>query len=156
MIKLKVDEAKIIFKTTIPVLVNHLNYGNHLGYDSVLSIIQEARMRWLKQYGLGEKTLQGDIGYLIGDVILNYKSEAFHGDILSVGMYIDNIKSKSFDIKYIVKNEATDKLVAVSLTSHVCFNFQSKKVVAIPFEFQEIISKIDYSQKLNDPHIHLD
>ena len=34
-----------LYTTTIPVMVNHLNYANHVGYDSVLTILQEARMR---------------------------------------------------------------------------------------------------------------
>lgn len=140
MSKLKFDETNTIFKTTVPVLVNHLNYGNHLGHDSVLSIMQEARMHWLKQYGLEEKSLFENIGYLITDVIVNYKSEAFHGDMLEIGLYVNNIKNKTFDINYIVKNNNTNNIVAISQTSQICFDFQTKNIVAVPANFCEIIS----------------
>ena len=111
MNKIKFDNSRATFSTSIPVLVNHLNYGNHLGYDSVLAIIQEARIRWLKKYNLGEKKLSNDTGYLIGDVILNYKSEAFHGDILAVSLYIENIKNKSFEIIYDIRNKPVNNSV---------------------------------------------
>ena len=48
-IKLELPE-KLVFSTEIPVRITDINYGGHLGNDSILSIVQEARVRFLNEY----------------------------------------------------------------------------------------------------------
>lgn len=140
------QENSSIFEADIPVLVSHLNYGNHLGYDSILSIVQEARMRWLKQYNMGEMTIDENIGYLVIDVSLIYKSEAFHGDTLNVQLYPENVKSKSFNLKYKITNQTTGATVALVNTRHIFYNFLMKKIVRSPESFNDLISRISQKQ----------
>ena len=39
---------KFIFSTDIAVRISDINYGGHLGHDSIISLIHEARVRFLK------------------------------------------------------------------------------------------------------------
>ena len=43
------------FRTELPVRITDLNYGGHVGNDALLAMIQEARVRWLGQFGWTEK-----------------------------------------------------------------------------------------------------
>jgi len=43
-IKIEIPD-KFIYKTEIPIRITDINYGGHLGNDSLLSIIHEARVR---------------------------------------------------------------------------------------------------------------
>ncbi len=52
-IKIEMPE-KFIYKTEIPVRITDINYGGHLGNDSLLSIIHEARVRFLKHLEYSE------------------------------------------------------------------------------------------------------
>jgi acyl-CoA thioester hydrolase len=45
-VKLSIPEHTI-FTTDIAVRITDINYGNHLGNDALVSILQEARMQWL-------------------------------------------------------------------------------------------------------------
>ncbi|NNG26771.1 MAG: thioesterase, partial [Ignavibacteriaceae bacterium] len=55
MARIKIDPPeKFMFNTEITIRVTDLNYGAHLGNDSVLSICHEARMRFLKHFGYSE------------------------------------------------------------------------------------------------------
>jgi len=132
------QKSKTIFSTTIPVLVNHLNYGNHLAYDSLLSIIQEGRMRWLGQHDMSELSIEKSVGYLISDVRVNYQSEAFHGDTLEVSLYPDTITSRKFKLLYTVTNQTSGKTVALAETEHIFYDFSRKKVTRRPDRFSEI------------------
>ena len=123
---------KTLFTTSIPVLVSHLNYGNHLGYDSILTLLQEARMRWLKESNMGEMTLDGNIGYLVTDVALKYKSEAFHGDILDIEFYLEDFNNRTFTILYKISNQTTGAIVALASTGHVFYDFSLKKIARAP------------------------
>lgn len=133
------ENSKTLFTTSIPVLVSHLNYGNHLGYDSVLTIIQEARMRWLKESNMGEMSIDGNIGYLITDVSLEYKSEAFHGDILDIEFYPEDFKNKTFTILYKISNQTTGAIVALVTTGHIFYDFSLKKVARAPECFNKLM-----------------
>ena len=141
MNKIDYDTTKTIYQTTIPVLVNHINYGNHLGHDSLLSIVQEARLCWLKSHGMSEISLDGSIGLQLINLCVEYKSEAFHGDQLDIHLYIAESTKKTFSLLYQVINQRTNKIVALVNTGQIIFDFQLKKVVTMPIVFSEIIQK---------------
>ena len=123
-----------IFSTTVNVLVNHLNYGNHLGYDSLLSILQEARLRWLKtiKHGISEINIDDNIGWLVKDLHLTYEAEAHHGDELLIDLFISETTRTSFILEYDVTNQTSKKPLCHATTNLVCFNFERSKVAQIP------------------------
>ena len=47
------------FTTEITIRITDLNYGGHVGNDTVLSIIHEARMQFLRHYGHTEMNFGG-------------------------------------------------------------------------------------------------
>ena len=49
-IKLELPD-KFPFSTTLYIRIGDINYGGHLGNDSVLAMIHEARLRFLKKHG---------------------------------------------------------------------------------------------------------
>ncbi len=53
-IKLELPEH-FEFTTRIPIRITDINYGGHAGNDSMLSIIHEARVQFLKHYDFEEK-----------------------------------------------------------------------------------------------------
>lgn len=138
-----ISQGELIFMSNITVLVNHLNYGNHLGYDSVLSIVQEVRMRYLRTLQLSEVSIEGDIGYLVTKVNVEYKQEAFHGDELIVKLFINNISPLSMELASIIENSKTKKIVAICITKHLFYNYKLKKISKISNKTIEVIkSKI--------------
>lgn len=127
-------DKKNIFETKITVLVNHLNYGNHLGHDSILSILQEARMRWLKSLNknCSEINIEENVGFLVKKVELDITSEAFYGDLLRVTLFIDEYKKSHFILLYHVDNTTQNNRTCESKTQQVCFDFKNKKIMRIP------------------------
>lgn len=122
------------FSTQINVLVNHLNYGNHLGYDSVLSILQEARLRWLKTIrpDVTEVSIENGVGWLVKEVHLTYESEAFHGDVLLIELFVSEKTKASLTLEYAVENKTAHKKVCSATTKLVFYNFEKSKVVRVP------------------------
>jgi acyl-CoA thioesterase FadM len=84
MSRVKVDlPDKFIFITEIPVRITDINYGGHLGNDSVLSIVHEARLQFLSNMSFSEKDVDGK-GIIMVDAAVQYISEGFYGDILKI------------------------------------------------------------------------
>lgn len=124
---------KFIFKTEIPVRVSDINYGGHVGHDSILSLMHEARVQFYRQVGFkDEVNLEGTVGQIIADVAIVYKSESFLGDVLIIEIAAADITKYGFDMLYRITNQSTTKEVARAKAGIVCFDYALKKVARIP------------------------
>ena len=130
--------ASLPFETLIPIRVGDLNYGNHLGNDAVLSIMHEARLRYLKSLGFDEFNIIG-VGIIMTDTGIVYKSEGFHGQVLKVTVGCGEFTSRGFDLYYRLFNAATKKEVALAKTGILCYDYERKKVAGLPAEFMAAV-----------------
>jgi acyl-CoA thioester hydrolase len=136
MARIKVElPEQFAFSTTIPVRITDLNYGKHVGNDTILSMIHEARVQYLKQLGYGELDLAG-VGVIMSDVGIEFKSELFYGDEVIASVAAGDISKIAFDLYYKLEKRSGDTtvLVAVAKTGMVCYDYAKKKVAAIPDE----------------------
>lgn len=143
MARIKVDLPEhFSFSTAIPVRITDLNYGNHVGNDTILSMIHEARVQFLKQLGYGELDLAG-VGLIMSDVAIEFKRELFYGDVVKASVVAADISKIAFDLYYKLEKTAGDstQLVAVAKTGMVCYDYGKKKVAAIP---GEVVDKLTY------------
>ena len=59
------------FTMAIPVRITDLNYAGHVGNDSILSLIHEIRVQFLRHHGYSEINLAGVVEDLvIGRVVI--------------------------------------------------------------------------------------
>lgn len=122
-----------MFTTELTIRASDLNYGNHVGHDSILTLMQEARINFYRSIGFqNELSFEGAVGQIIADATVQYKSESFLGDVLIVRIAVDDITKYGFDMLYQIENKSTGKEVARGKTGIVCFNYDLKKVASIP------------------------
>ena len=127
---------KFTFTTTIAIRITDINYGGHLGNDALLSILHEARMQFLLHHGYAELDVAGK-SLIMADVAIEYKGEAFRGDVLTLELAAHDFTKYGFDIVYRVTNQ-DQKLIAVAKTGMLCFDYATRKVISLP---QEIASR---------------
>jgi len=132
-IKLILPE-KIHFTTFINIRITDINYGGHLGNDSVLGLIHEARVRLLADKGFTEGDIDG-VGILMMDAVINFSAEGFYGDKLRIDVAVDEITNAGCDIYYRLVNIVDDKLVAKAKTNIVFYDYGSKKICRTPDKF---------------------
>lgn len=125
----------VSYTATIPVRITDLNYGNHVGNDAVLSMIHEARMQFLTHFGFTELNCAG-VGLIMSDVGIEFKKEIFYGDTLSVQIAAVNFTSVGFDLFYRLFNKE-NTVVALAKTGMICYNYEAKKIAAVPAEVKE-------------------
>lgn len=134
MARIKVDlPAQFDFSTDIPVRITDLNYGGHVGNDTVLSLIHEARVQFLQHHGYTELNLAG-AGLIMSDVAIEFKQELFYPDVIKASVAAGDLTKVSFDLYYKFEKMVGDKtlLVATAKTGMVCFDYDKKKVTAVP------------------------
>ncbi|NIQ39755.1 MAG: thioesterase [Proteobacteria bacterium] len=123
------------FSTEIPVRINDINYGGHLGNDSLLSLTNEARLRFLKHNGFSESNIDG-VSLIMIDAVLVYKSVGFYGDILKVEVAMDNMTGYGFDLIYRITKRETGKEIARVKTGLAFFDYKRNTVVRVPERFR--------------------
>jgi len=143
MQRIKIDlPNKFIFSTEISVRVYDVNFAGHLSNDSILSMVHEARIRFLKNWGFSEVDTAG-AGIIMFDAALQYKSQGYHGDILVFDVTVMNFIKSGCDFLFKISNKNTEKEIARAKTGIAFFNYKENKMVPVPDKFIELIEKLN-------------
>ena len=142
MARIKIDlPGNFSFSTNIPIRITDINFGGHVGNDTILSLIHESRAQFFTHCGYTELDFAG-VGTIMSDVAIEYKNQTYYGDEIVVSIAVGEITKVAFDLFYkIEKRPSGNKSVPVAFakTWMVCYDYDQKKVVAIP---QDAIKKI--------------
>jgi len=146
MARIKIDLPDAFpFSVSIPVRITDINYGNHVGNDTILSLIHEARMQYLLQYGYTEMEFAG-VGLIMADAGIEFKNELYYGETVIASVACAGFSKVSFELFYKLEKALHEEpitntgakqgdkkiLIAVAKTGMVCFDYKSKKIVQIP------------------------
>jgi acyl-CoA thioester hydrolase len=139
-VKLQLPENKIA-TITIPVRIVDINYGNHVGNDAFVSIIHEARMQWLHQYGYTELDIEGT-GLIIADLMVEFKNESFYGDSIYVTIAVGEISKVSFELYYqlATKRNTEPVILALAKTGMVCYDYSAKKITGVTEKIKQLLT----------------
>ncbi|GAB0152466.1 acyl-CoA thioesterase [Marinobacterium sp. BA1] len=136
MARIKLDMPdNYLFSTELCVRISDINYGGHMGNDAVLSMVHEARLRFLKHYHYAEFDVEG-AGIIMTDSAIVYKAESFHGDRVQVDVTVADFNKYGCDIYYLLSNKDTAVEIAHAKTGIVFFDYTDRKVVAVPEGFR--------------------
>ncbi len=128
------DVTKAAFSTILEVRIDDINYGNHLGHDSIVSLLHEARVRFLKEIGYTELNIEG-LGILVTNLVVNYLNEAFYSDKITINIEIGDVTRTSLQLIYQAMIQEKNKEIAKALTTITFYNYQKSKVAKIPQQF---------------------
>jgi len=131
---------KILTTVSIPVRITDINYGNHVGNNSIVEIIHEARVQFLQQNGFTELDIAGT-SLIMSELQVEYKNESFYPDLLHIDIYCGEIFKVSFELYYKIstKRDQQDILIALAKTGMVCYDYNIRKIRNVPEELKAIL-----------------
>ncbi len=140
MSRLKIElPAFFPFETEIDVRISDINYGGHVGNDAVLSLLHEARLRFLARHGYSEKDIEG-AGIIMVDAAVVYRAESFYGDRLRIQVGVADMQATTFDIVYRVTQAKTGTEVVQAKTCIAFFDYGRRKLVPVPAKFKQVMA----------------
>lgn len=144
MARIKIElPGNFLYKYRLSVRITDINYGGHTGNDTVLKYMHEARMNFLRSIGIKDEIrIAGDIGWIVADAAIEYKSESFFGENVVLLLGIDDLHKYGFDIVYLLKNEDSGKDIAKGKTGIVFFDYSKRKIAHAPEEFVKKIKAL--------------
>jgi acyl-CoA thioesterase FadM len=133
---------RILGTVNLRVRITDINYGNHLGNDSLVSLLHEARVLWLQKLGYTEFNIEGK-SIIQSELVVNYIGESFFGDDLEFKIAPGDIGSSGFELYYEVSAIRSDgaMTIARAKTGLVFFDYQNRRVTAIPDRFINILTE---------------
>lgn len=142
MSRLKIElPEKLLTSVSIPVRITDINYGNHVGNNSIVEIIHEARVQFLQQHGFTELNVTGT-ALIMSELLVEFKNESFYNDILEIKIFCGEISRVSFELFYEISAKRNENvIIATAKTGMVCYDYSIKKVAAVPKELRNILSQ---------------
>ncbi|MEO6904970.1 MAG: thioesterase family protein, partial [Ginsengibacter sp.] len=122
--------------------ITDINYGNHVGNNSIVEIIHEARVQYLKGHGFTELNVAGT-ALIMSELLVEFKNESFYNDVLEIKIFCGEITCVAFELFYeisVMRNEH-EIIIALAKTGMVCYNYEIKKVSSVPEELSQILSE---------------
>lgn len=123
------------FSTEIELYLSHMNYGGHLDNALLLTVVSEARVRFFQSLGYNERDVEG-VGIIISDAAVQYRSEAFHGEVMLVSMGAADFSNKGCDLLWRMNERSSLREVARGKTGIVFFDYATRKTVRVPEGFR--------------------
>jgi acyl-CoA thioester hydrolase len=125
---------RFVFSTALTIYINHINYGNHLDNSALLALVSEARVRFFKSLGYSELDVEG-LGIIVADAAVQYRSEAFHGEVLRFEMTAHDFNKYGCDLVWRASEQDSGREVARGKTGIIFFDYGARKPGAAPAAF---------------------
>ncbi|MDO8995893.1 thioesterase family protein [Sediminibacterium sp.] len=138
-IKIQLPE-QFSFTTQMQIRVTDLNYGGHVGNDTILSLLQEARQQFLQSRGYAELRVES-FGLIMADAMIEYKKELNHKDTIEIAVIATDFDKLGFDIYYrvTVLENGEHQLAVRAKTGMMLYDYTAKKKVSLS---ENIIQKL--------------
>jgi acyl-CoA thioester hydrolase len=130
---------KFVYSTKIPIRIGDINRSGHLGHESFLIVIEEARERFLQSLGYSTDNT-GKIGLIITDASVMYLGQSRYGQTLEIEIAITDLTNKWFEITYRVTDAETGLELARAKTGSLFYDYHKQRTVPIPRDFRDKFS----------------
>jgi acyl-CoA thioesterase FadM len=137
MPRVKIEEqVRYPYSIDLEVRVSELNYGGHLGYERLLAMAHQARVRLLEQLGATELDLgDGATGIVAADLAVAYLGEAFLNDVLVFEIKPVEIGLVAFRLAHRVSHKGSGRKVALAEIGFVGFDTRRRAPGRLPDRF---------------------
>lgn len=141
-----IEQKQYPFQSQLTVRVSDLNYGAHLGYDRLLTLVQQSRMEMFAQWGMSETDLgDGKTGIVAADAVLNYRGEAFFNDRLIVEICPIEVGLVSFRLAHRVSKIDGSPIALIEI-GFAAFDYKKRSATKLPDVFSEKLKSLASAQ----------
>lgn len=136
------EAPKIATEELIRVRYGETDQMGHAYYANYLYWFEQARGTWCRKRGFSYKSLE-EMGYFLPVVEAHarYRGEVRYDDVISVKVWVSEIKRAAIRFDYAIRNEETRVLATEGYTWHVLMGTE-RKAVSIPPVVREMLERV--------------
>lgn len=128
---------RFTFSTEVQVYIGHINHGHHLDNARLLGLVSEGRVRFFRALGYTNELNLDGMTVAVGDVVVQYMSEAFYGETLRIDLLPDDASRYGFDLVFRLSEVQTEREVARGKLGMVFIDPTTKRATPIPEAFRQ-------------------
>ena len=111
----------------------------HVNNAVYLSYVESAKVAYLREV-LGATQLE-ELG-IVADAKISFRSPAFFGEVLDVGMRVGRVGTKSLTFEFEFRGP-DGRLVAEGSSVHVAFDYSTRTPAEVPREWRERVEAFE-------------
>jgi acyl-CoA thioester hydrolase len=127
------------FYHPVEVRYGDLDPQGHLNNAKYLTYIEQARIAYIQHLGLWKGGSFLDVGIILAEARLTFKAPVLWGQPIQVGVRINRLGNKSFDVLYTIEDSHTHREHASGSTVQVAYDYHSAQTTPIPEKWRETI-----------------
>lgn len=130
--------------TTVTVRFSDTDAMGHCNNARFFTYMEEGRVRFFSELFPQRKGPdQFDLfPFILADIQCSFKTPAYCGETLVVGLGVTKFGNKSFEMEYEIVEQAGKRLVAAGKSVLVMYDYQKKQTYAVPDELKDRINAI--------------
>lgn len=122
------EGAHVIFTTDIKVMGYHIDFYHHVNNARYLEFMETARWNLLGQENWLSRLKEQNLGLVIVNITIDYRSSAHMGDILEVRTEFKEVQAHKGLISQNIYQKDSGKLVAEAKVTYVILDLHTGKV----------------------------
>lgn len=133
------------FRFFYPVQIRYadLDAQWHVNNAHFLTILEQARLSYIRQLGLWDGKSFLDLGVIIADIHIAYKAPIALEDEIQVALRVSHIGNKSMTMENEILNTKDRSLKAQAEVVLVTYDFHSKMTIPVPESWRKKIMEFE-------------
>lgn len=124
----------------MPVIFRDLDAFGHVNNAVYLTYMENARVAYLER--MGGKGLDA-LRLIIAEVTCTYRSPAYFGETMRVGIRVSHMGRSSFTMEYRIEEAASTRLVAEGKSIQVAYDYQAGHPIPVPDEWRRATERLE-------------
>ena len=131
------------FKLSVPIEVRFRDTDamGHMNNAVFLTFLEVARAHYWK-FLFGTKDYK-DVGFILARAEVDYRSPAYCGETLMVGLRTEKLGESSFTMRYQIRERDLGRKIADAGTVLVMYDYAARKKTTIPKTIREAIQRCE-------------
>ena len=128
------EQPSYEFTYHFAVQARDLSSRRHLGSDAIVQLMHEALVNLFQTIGLTEFDLgDGNTGVIAEDTVINFMSESFLSEVLTIETHVDEVTSSGFRVFH--RMDRSGKIIALAEMGLIGFDYANRTPAPIPGAF---------------------
>ena len=123
--------------------MGHINNAVYVTYLEVARQVYWARLDRDPDYRR--------VPFILAHVTVDFRSEALMNEVLEVGIRLEWIGTRSFAFVYRIWEKTTDRTVVEATTVQVCYDYATKRTMAVPDDLRHRAEAFEGRQLARKP-----
>lgn len=129
------------FTTPVEIRFRDVDSLGHVNNAVFITYMETARIKYMLNL-IGSRYLS-DLRMILAEVTCTYRSPAYWGETLEIGVRITEIGNKSFAMAYRMEDQATRRLVATGSSVQVAYDYEAQSSIRVPDSVAEAAEELE-------------